>query len=400
MESTSPDRKPRLRLVPVLIAALVLVAAFYGAIAWYISNRIGNEALRAAIDHGPPLCDDAIVASVGEGEVLLRPVADDSSRVRRGPGWGLRWRGGWGAVGPVRAVSAAGCTRGFVAGEGTLAPGTAVDLSVEPTRSDPMRACGLKYGTDSISTSLGPMPAWYVAGRSNMWAIFVHGKGADRTQALSTLPLYSARGLPCLVITYRNDPGGPQSPDGEYHYGLTEWKDLDAAIRFAIAHGATRFVLVGFSMGGGIVLNFLCQSDLASRVRGAVLDAPVVDFGRTVDLGIRLAHIPVLGTPLPPGAGSLGKSLATARFGVKWGDYALIQESDRLHAPMLILHGDADDVVPFEGSAAIAAARPDLVTLERFRGARHLESWTLERGRYESAVDAFLATTAAPQAIQ
>lgn len=281
--------------------------------------------------------------------------------------------------------------------ERELGPGTPVDLPVEPARSDPMRACGLEYQTVSIHASLGAMPAWLVPGTSDTWAIFVHGKGANRTQALSTLRLYAGRGLPCLVITYRNDPGGPQSLDGEYHYGLTEWEDLESACRYAIARGATRFVLVGYSMGGGIVLSFLEQSRLAALVRGAVLDSPVVDFGRTVDLGIRLARLPRVGTPLPPGSGALGKTLASIRFGMKWSDYAaLVTRADRLHAPLLVFHGDEDDVVPFEGSVALTEARPQLVTLERFRGARHLESWSLDRARYESAVAAFLGSTTAP----
>jgi alpha-beta hydrolase superfamily lysophospholipase len=71
----------------------------------------------------------------------------------------------------------------------------------------------------------------------------------------------------------------------------------------------------------------------------------------------------------------------------------LVERSAQLKVPLLVLHGDADDVVPFEGSAALAAARPDLVKLVRFRGARHLESWNLERDRYESAVRSFLDGT-------
>jgi alpha-beta hydrolase superfamily lysophospholipase len=373
---------------------LACIAVLYGAVAWHVSNRIGNEALRAAYDHGLPACDDAVVESVGDGVVTLKPLADDSSRVRRGPEWGLRWRGGWGTVGALRAGSAAGFTRSFVIGEGKLVPGTAVDLSVEPVRSDPRRAAGLDYQNVSIRAPLGPMPAWLVPGTSDTWAIFVHGKGADRTQALQALRDYSDRGLPCLVITYRNDRGGPASPDGKYHYGLTEWEDLEAACRFAVERGARRFLLVGYSMGGGVVLSFLERSAVASRTVAAVLDAPTVDFGRTVDLGIRLAHLPLLGAPLPPWAGTLGKGLATLRFGVNWDDYDLVERADRLQTPLLLFHGDADDVVPFEASAALAAARPDLVTLERFSGARHLESRNLDRGRYESAVTSFLESAA------
>ena len=399
------------RVPRVLTLAFVFVLVLYGVIAWYVSNRIEREGLSAAYDHGPPACDDATIVAVGNGVVALMPAMDDSSRVRRGPRWGLRWKGGWAAAGPVQRLFRNGAVRSFTAGEGELRAGTPVDLSTTPESSDPMRACGLHFEDVAVATPLGPMPAWLVPGSpaaigpggkraglpgdtSAVWVVFVHGKGAARTQVLPTLPIYARLGHTTLVITYRNDPGVPQSPDGNYHYGRTEWKDLEAACEYAVSHGASRLVLVGYSMGGGLVLDLLEESPLARRVEGAILESPVIDFGRTVDLGIRQATLPGLGTPLPPLAGALGKELATLRFGVDWKDYDLIRRAGRLRMPLLVLHGDADDVVPFDGSEALLATRPDLVTLERFRGARHVEGWNLEHERYESAMVRFLGSIA------
>lgn len=372
------------------------------AVAWFVSNRIGNEGLYASYDHKPPAYDDAMIVAVGNRAAALRPIGDDSSRVSKGALWGLRWKSGWAVAGPVQGAFRKGVVRSVTPGEGELRAGASVDLSTTPEPSDPRRACGLDFEEVAVRSPLGPMPAWLVRSRPDTnatWVVFVHGKGAARTQALPTLPIYALRGYAELVITYRNDPGGPQSPDGKYHYGRTEWKDLEAACEYALSHGASRLVLAGYSMGGGIVLDFLEESPLAGRVEGAILDSPAIDFGRTVDLGISQATLPGLGTPLPPFLGALGKEMASLRFGVDWKDYDLVRRADRLRAPLLVLHGDADDVVPFEGSEALRAARPGLVTLERFRGARHVEGWNLERERYESAMVRFLgsvATMAAP----
>jgi len=54
-----------------------------------------------------------------------------------------------------------------------------------------------------------------------------------------------------------------------------------------VDHGATKLLLIGYSMGGGIVVSFLYQSALADRVVGVILDAPMLDFEATVDWGAR-----------------------------------------------------------------------------------------------------------------
>jgi alpha/beta superfamily hydrolase len=64
------------------------------------------------------------------------------------------------------------------------------------------------------------------------------------------LPAVTELGLHCLIITYRNDLGALASPDGFHWYGLSEWRDLEGAARYAVEHGAENLILVGYSMGG------------------------------------------------------------------------------------------------------------------------------------------------------
>jgi len=167
------------------------------------------------------------------------------------------------------------------------------------------------------------------------------------------LPAVTQPGLSSLVITYRNDKEAPQSPDGFYRYGESEWRDLEAAAQYAANHGAKRLVLVGYSMGGGIVLSFMQQSALAERVEALVLDSPMLDFSATVDHG----------TSRVPGVlNKFGKKVSGLRFQIRRGRLNYLERAGDLRVPVLLFHGDDDNRVPVETSDKLAQARPDIVT--------------------------------------
>ena len=149
------------------------------------------------------------------------------------------------------------------------------------------------------------------------------------------LGVTSELGYPSLSITYRNDPGAPASADGRYRYGRDEWQEVEGAVRHALAQGARDVVLVGYSMGGGIVTNFLYQSPLAATGRGLVLDSPLLDLGATFRLRAQ-------DRGLPQFMARIGQQIARARFGVDWGELDYLRRADELRVPILLFHGDAD----------------------------------------------------------
>ena len=55
------------------------------------------------------------------------------------------------------------------------------------------------------------------------------------------------------------------SPDGFYRFGETEWEGLEGAAQYALDKGAEDLILVGYSMGGAIITNFLFESLLAEQ---------------------------------------------------------------------------------------------------------------------------------------
>jgi hypothetical protein len=134
-------------------------------------------------------------------------------------------------------------------------------------------------------------------------------------------------------------------------------------------------LLVGYSMGGAVVVSFLERSVLAARVAGVVLDAPMLDFGRSVDLGASRQRLPLVGLPLPQSLTDVATWIAGWRYGVDWGSLDYLHRAGKLQAPILLFHGSADTRVPVATSDQLARLGHD-VTYVRVAGADHLDSWS------------------------
>ena len=167
--------------------------------------------------------------------------------------------------------------------------------------------------------------------------------------------------------------------------GLTEWRDLGAAARYALAHGARHLVLVGYSMGGAIVSQFMERSPLAPRVAGLVLDAPALDwqeilsFNATGWASPRFAALPV--------EWAIG-----ARIDADWDSLDALNHPDDFQLPILLFHGTEDDVVPISTSDDFAAELPRWVTYYRVPRAGHTEAWNVDPGLYERRLSNFLGS--------
>jgi len=340
--------------------------------------------------------DDTEVLAI-EGDVVTLGLTPESRQPGR---YGLWLDGGRGhaRVGAVLEVDEeSGRVRRVLEGI------DAGELRIGPARwnqyyfaGNPQDALGLPSRDVEIPAEIGMLAAWEVPppnGAAHRWAILVHGRGASRDECLRAVPLLHELGYTSLIPMYRNDIGAPASSDGRYSLGLSEWRDLEAALLYAVFEGAQEIVLFGWSMGGAIVLQTLDRSWLSDRVRAVVLDAPVIDWADV------LRHHGAL-NKIPGPIESLSRSL----IGHRWAhrlvgvhepiDVALTNweyRADELNHRTLIIHSLDDEFVPVGPSISLAAKRPDLVRFEPWHEARHTKEWNVDPERWDAVVRAFLA---------
>ncbi len=368
------------------LAAGVLFSALVSAVAAYFVRKVLTpERLKP---------DDTEVLSVGPGTLTVRATDETVARGR----FGLRLQGGTShaLLGEVIRADGPTVTRELVEVDGPMKVGPA-RWNPYYYAGEPMSALGLPYEDVVLDGEVGPLPAWVVppaegASASGVWAVLVHGRGATREECLRALPVLHRMGVPAVVPSYRNDADAPALPGGRYHLGDTEWADVEHAVRLAMRRGATGVVLMGWSMGGAIVLQLMSRSRLLHVVRAVVLDAPVVSWADVLDHQAKVNRVPVWVARL--GLELLGRRQAARLFGVE-GPVELdrfdwVARANELRHRMLVIHSDDDEFVPSGPTRLLAQARPDLVTHVPFRGARHCQEWNVDPERWERVVEDYL----------
>lgn len=256
------------------------------------------------------------------------------------------------------------------------------------------RDLGVPWSDVEIETELGRAPAWLIPAEepSSSWVIAVHGRAVRREETLRAVPVFHDAGFTSLLISYRNDGDAPASADRRYTLGDTEWRDVEAAMEYAISHGAQQIVLMGWSMGGATVLQAATRSLLAPFVSGLVLESPVVDW-------ITALHFQGIAHRLPRlvrlGAMSLltrgwSRGLTGLRSPINLKRLDLAARAKELDLPILLLHSDDDGFVPSTASLSLATARPDIVTFDRFATARHTRLWNYDPDRWTASIAGWL----------
>ncbi|MHC3468446.1 alpha/beta hydrolase family protein [Streptomyces sp. 7R007] len=360
-------------------AAAVTVALAAGAASVAAGRFASDAALKAPPGKPLPTEPRLTVHATAAGQVAL---TRDLAALRPGT-YGLAGDGTHAVVGPVLGAathSADTVVRRLErVTHGTLEPGDKVWFTPNVHVGNPRDALGLDHADIDVPGELGALPAWFVPGARDTWIIAVHGLGTTRELPMNVMRFLHDQRFPVLSLAYRGDLGAPRPRDGLGHLGATEWRDLDAAIRYAVRYGARQVVLHGWSTGATMALRAAAHSGLRERVSGLVLDSPVLSWATTLRALASARRTP---GPLLP----LAVRAAQGRTGLE-DDGA---EVPRLTVPTLVFHGPDDRLAPWEHSRRLADAHPRLVALHTVRQAPHSAMWNADPKAYEEALRRFL----------
>ena len=201
---------------------------------------------------------------------------------------------------------------------------------------------------------------------SKILTIYFHGNAGNVYHRLPDLQRLRSFGSSVLAVGYRGYGKSEGSPSEPGIYG-------DARAAFAYATGPlgyppSRIVLLGRSIGSTAATDLAQGKDLG----GLILVSPLTS-GREQ-------------------ASAMGMGFAAPIAGDAFDN---LRKIGNVAAPLLVVHGTADHIIPVAMGKKIAAAAPGAVELHLIEGAGHNDLSSRHAARYWKPIAAFLARVAA-----
>ena len=238
--------------------------------------------------------------------------------------------------------------------------------------------------------------------RGSSWVIMVHGDNTSRSDAKTgTLGIareLSGRGFGIMMFDMR---GRGDSLTTMSSSGFFERLDLQGASDYLVSKGAdrSRIGVLGFSLGGAVAL---MAGSNPNNFGAVVADSSFADFSLVV-------RNSMIGMKRPLRLGRPGMEfMARSIYGIDIKEISPARAITRSDTPVLIIHGENDNVVPVEHARllgrAIGASFDQIESGEEsvwiVPGAGHTGSFRTEPAAYiERLVKFYEAHLGAPHRI-
>jgi alpha-beta hydrolase superfamily lysophospholipase len=231
---------------------------------------------------------------------------------------------------------------------------------------------------------------WWIPARvrTSRSVVVCHGVGANSGNFLDLAPFLHGAGFNVLFFDFR---GHGDSQGHTVSFGWDEARDVRAACKYLQARGQTQIALYGFSMGAGAVsLSFRPgledERDFQKVVRAVIVDSTFAEFHPLV--ADQFEFLPVFVRFI------FLRSLdvfSRMEIGVAPRDISPARVIPRVAPrPLLIIHGEADELIGAQQARALFAAAREPKQLQTVPGAGHCMCRAGDAPRYEKQVAAWL----------
>ena len=204
---------------------------------------------------------------------------------------------------------------------------------------------------------------WFMPGRGKTILLFFQGNGGNISHRIEKIRLLCHPEISSLIIDY-NGYGrshGKPSERACYLNALASWEYLIRERRFE----PKQVILFGESLGGAVAV------DLATkREAGAMI------------LESALPSIGAVANRFFPGLSIFLKT-----------KFDSLSKISRVHVPLLQLHGDEDDLVPYELGRKLFEAANDPKEFFAIKGAHHNDTYEIGGEAYFQAIRQFINRT-------
>jgi fermentation-respiration switch protein FrsA (DUF1100 family) len=204
---------------------------------------------------------------------------------------------------------------------------------------------------------------WFVPANGDVTWLWFHGNAGNISYRLENLRLlHDDLGVNVFLFDYRGygRSGGTPSEEGTY-------RDGEAALAYVLSRpdvDPQRIVYFGRSLGAGVAV------ELAIRrpPRALILESPVPSVAE-----LARHHYPFL-----PVAGLVRTK------------YDSLSKIGNVRVPLLVLHGDRDEIVPFDGGRRLFEAANEPKRFYTIEGAGHNDTYLVGGKEYFRALREFV----------
>jgi fermentation-respiration switch protein FrsA (DUF1100 family) len=205
---------------------------------------------------------------------------------------------------------------------------------------------------------------WFVPyPQAQITLLWSHGNAGNISHRVENIKLLHDKvGINVFIFDYRGygRSQGTASEEGTY-------KDAAAALRYLLSRkdvDSKKLIFFGRSLGAAVAAELALQYPC----RGLILETPFASIAKMARAAFPLLPI---------------TSLLRTRYDTE-------DKVRRIKTPLLVIHGDQDDIVPYSHGKEVFAAAPEPKEFYTIRGARHNDTYIVGGDAYFSVLKNFI----------